>query len=88
MHDGSVATLEDAIAHYSAGGRTIPAGPHAGVGGDNPNKSHRVRGFTLSDGERRDLVAFLESLTDEELLRDLRFANPWYRVIGSRAPSW
>ena len=27
MHDGSVATLEDAIDHYAAGGRTIADGP-------------------------------------------------------------
>ena len=39
MHDGSVATLEDAIDHYAAGGRTIADGPYQGVGRDNPNKS-------------------------------------------------
>src|SRR5262249_18169206 len=39
MHDGSVATLEEAVDHYAAGGRTIAGGPHAGVGHDNPNKS-------------------------------------------------
>ena len=39
MHDGSVATLEEAIDHYAAGGRTIASGPNAGVGRDNPNKS-------------------------------------------------
>ena len=27
MHDGSVATLEEVIAHYAAGGRTIASGP-------------------------------------------------------------
>ncbi|MEM6743235.1 MAG: cytochrome c peroxidase, partial [Pseudomonadota bacterium] len=29
MHDGSVATLEEAIRHYAAGGRTLPEGPRA-----------------------------------------------------------
>ena len=28
MHDGSVATLDDAVSHYAAGGRTIPEGPY------------------------------------------------------------
>lgn len=28
MHDGSVATLEEAIEHYAAGGRTISQGPY------------------------------------------------------------
>ena len=83
MHDGSVATLEDAIDHYAAGGRTIPDGPYRGVGRDNPNKSPAIRGFTLTDGQRADLVAFLRSLTDEDLLRDPRFANPWAGA-GSR----
>lgn len=77
MHDGSVATLEDAIDHYAAGGRTIADGPYHGVGRDNPNKSPTIRGFTLTAVQRADLVAFLRSLTDEELLRDPRFANPW-----------
>ena len=77
MPAGSVATLEDAIDHYAAGGRTIPGGPDQGVGRDNPNKSPAIRGFMLTAAQRADLVAFLQSLTDEELLRDPRFANPW-----------
>jgi cytochrome c peroxidase len=77
MHDGSVATLEDAIEHYGAGGRTIGDGPNRGVGRDNPNKSPTIRGFTLAPGQKADLLAFLQSLTDPEVLRDPRFANPW-----------
>lgn len=34
-------------------------------------------GFKLSEQESADLVAFLESLTDVELLTDPGFANPW-----------
>ncbi len=83
MHDGSVATLEDAIAHYAAGGRTIADGPNKGVGHDNPNKADAVRGFTLTAAQRADLIAFLESLTDDALLHDPRFANPW---PGGRSP--
>jgi cytochrome c peroxidase len=77
MHDGSVATLEDAIDHYAAGGRTIAAGEWRGVGHDNPNKSDTIRGFALTAEQRADLSAFLSSLTDDELLHDPRFANPW-----------
>ena len=77
MHDGSVATLEEAIDHYAAGGRTVTAGPYQGVGRDNPHKSSAVPGFTISPEQRADLVAFLESLTDEALLRDPRLSNPW-----------
>jgi len=77
MHDGSVATLEDAIQHYAAGGRTVASGQYQGVGRDNPNKSTTLQGFTLTNDQRSDLVAFLQSLTDEALLRDPRLANPW-----------
>jgi len=77
MHDGSVSTLRDVIAHYAAGGRTITDGPYQGVGRQNPNKSSTIRGFSLSDAEQDDLIAFLESLTDEDVLRDPRFADPW-----------
>jgi cytochrome c peroxidase len=77
MHDGSIATLEDVLAHYAAGGRTIASGPYQGIGHDNPNKSPSVRGFALSPEQREDLIAFLRSLTDESLLHDPRFSNPW-----------
>ena len=77
MHDGSIATLEGVIDHYAAGGRTIDSGPYAGNGSASPYKSGLVPGFTLTGGEREDVLAFLRSLTDEEFLRDPRFANPW-----------
>lgn len=79
MHDGSVATLEEAIDHYAAGGRTIVDGPFRGVGRENPHKSTSIRGFTLTAAQRSDLIAFLHTLTDTALLHDPRFANPWPR---------
>jgi cytochrome c peroxidase len=76
-HDGSIATREELIEHYAAGGRILQSGPSAGVGRDNPYKSPRVRGFSLSEAEERQLVAFLESLTDRAFVSDPRFADPW-----------
>jgi cytochrome c peroxidase len=77
MHDGSAKTLDAVLNHYSAGGRTIVGSPYAGDGFHNPNKDPLIRGFTLSLEERTDLIAFLESLTDEEVIHDQRFGNPW-----------
>jgi cytochrome c peroxidase len=77
MHDGSIATLDEVLDHYAAGGRTIEEGPFAGVGADNPYKSEFVTGFSLTPDERADLLAFLESLTDETFLTDPRFASPF-----------
>jgi cytochrome c peroxidase len=77
MHDGSIATIDEVIAHYEAGGQTIESGPYAGNGRNNPNRNPLVVGFTLTPQEKIDLIAFLESLTDEEFLRNPKFANPW-----------
>jgi cytochrome c peroxidase len=77
MHDGSAKTLDAVLDHYSAGGRTIVGSPYAGDGFHNPNKDPLIRGFKLSLEERTDLIAFLESLTDEEVIHDQRFGNPW-----------
>ncbi len=64
MHDGSLATLEDVIDMYAAGGRNVTDGPYAGDGRESPNKSPLVRGFPITPEERADVVAFLEALTD------------------------
>jgi cytochrome c peroxidase len=77
FHDGSAATLDDVIDHYAAGGRTIAGGPNAGDGSANPFKSSFLIGFTLTDDERADLKAFLDSLTDDAFVADPRFSNPW-----------
>lgn len=68
MHDGSMATLEEVIDSYAAGGRVISNGALAGDGRLFQNKSSFVRGFSLSDEEKAALIAFLKSLTDESLL--------------------
>lgn len=79
MHDGSIPDLRGVIAHYSAAGRTITAGPNAGVGSASPLKSPFLPGFRLTEGETDDLIAFLESLTDPAFLIDPRFSDPWQK---------
>lgn len=66
MHDGSLATLDDVLDHYGNGGRTR-----------SPLADHLMERFTLTDDERVDFIAFLESLTDEALLVDPALADPW-----------
>lgn len=63
MHDGSIDTLENVVAFYAAGGR--------GNGVNSPIKSQFISGFTLSEKETNDLIAFLHSLTDHKFV-----ANP------------
>lgn len=77
MHDGSIATLSEVLDHYAAGGRKLESGPNAGDGSKSPLKSSLVVSFTLSDDERRDVLAFLDSLTDESFLSNPDFSDPW-----------
>lgn len=79
MHDGSIATLDEVIDHYANGGRDLAAGPYAGAGSSSPLKDEFMVGFVLEDRERDDLLAFLDSLTDEQFLTDPRFADPFRR---------
>ena len=61
MHDGSVATLNEIVAHYSNGfhpSETL-----------NPNLAkHPKDGIQLSREDQRALVAFLEALTDPQYI--------------------
>jgi cytochrome c peroxidase len=71
MHDGSTPGLSQVIDDYAAGGRA------ARMSGKRPARGVAVRPFTISTSEKQDLMAFLESLTDEGFLVNPRFANPW-----------
>lgn len=77
MHDGSIATLDEVLDHYAAGGRTIAEGPNAGVGSASPLRDPLVRGFEMTEQERADILAFLDSLTDDGFLTDPALADPW-----------
>jgi cytochrome c peroxidase len=83
MHDGSVATLDEVIDHYAAGGRTIGTGPLAGDGSENPFKSDFIVGFTITTEERADLIAFLESLTDQTFVTDPKLSDPWLEPFST-----
>ena len=73
MHDGSLATLEDVIEHYREGGV-----PH-------PGQDPRIRRLSLSEREVADLVAFLQSLTGDNL--DELAAEARATEIGDRRSS-
>jgi cytochrome c peroxidase len=84
MHDGSIATLTGVLQHYADGGRTIESGPNAGRGSTSPLKNPLVFRLDLTPDEKSDLVAFLESLTDESFLTNPDFGDPF---LGAAAPA-
>ena len=57
MHDGSIPTLEKVIERYSNGGVK------------NPYLDKEIRPLKLSADEQRDLLAFLKSLTGNDVRR-------------------
>jgi cytochrome c peroxidase len=81
MHDGSIPTLHEVLrTHYARAGRAVHAGRAA-----NPLRSEFIAGFDISEAEIADVVAFLESLTDERFLRDPAHQSPWPIVAGQVA---
>jgi len=72
MHDGSLPTLEVVIRqHYAVKGHSAIAGK-----GPNPLRSEFIEGFKLSNREVQDLIAFLNSLTDESFITNPAFSDP------------
>jgi cytochrome c peroxidase len=64
MHDGSVKSLDDAIRR------------HLDESGANPRRDAALKGVRLSPGQTADLVAFLQSLSDQTFVTDPAFALP------------
>ncbi len=55
MHDGSLTTLEDVVEFYNKGGD------------DNPEKDPLIKPLDLTDEEKAELVAFLKTLTGDNI---------------------
>lgn len=61
MHDGSLSSLQEVLDHYMRGGHK------------SPGRDLRIRPFTLSNAERADMLAFLDSLTDRDFIENPQF---------------
>jgi cytochrome c peroxidase len=71
MHDGRFKTLEEVVDHYNSGmvnSSTI-----------DPSLIYPLNngGLQLSAEDKRDLVAFLKTLTDEVLLTNPQYSDPF-----------
>ena len=70
MHDGRFTTLEEVVDHYDHGivisGSVDPALAFS-----------KQTGLQLSDQDKIDLISFLKTLTDEEIIADERFSDPF-----------
>lgn len=71
MHDGRFSTLQQVIEHYNSGVQ------------NHPNLSNQlrvngqVRRLNLSQNEKNNLLAFLHTLTDDSMIDDEKFSDPF-----------
>lgn len=63
MHDGSLPTLEAVIDFLASGGEHFP------------NQHPHTLGFSITDREKADLIAFLDALTDTDFVTNSEFAR-------------
>jgi cytochrome c peroxidase len=73
MHDGRFETLEEVVEHYDSG-------IQASATLDNrleQRNSNNPRRLNLTNQEKEALVAFMKTLTDQELISDEKFSSPF-----------
>lgn len=72
MHDGRFGTLEEVIEHYNSGVQN-----HPNLGDALKDNNGLAIQLNLSVQEKTDLVNFLKTLTDESLISDVKFSDPF-----------
>lgn len=72
MHDGRFESLEEVIDHYSEG-----IADHPNLDKRLKDESGAPRRMDITEPEKDALIAFLRTLTDEEMIRDPRFSDPF-----------
>ena len=70
MHDGVFNTLEEVVEHYNSGIQSSSTL-------DPALKNTQATGLMLDAQEKADLVAFLKTLTDYDLLNNSAYTDPF-----------
>jgi cytochrome c peroxidase len=72
MHDGRFTSLEQVVEHYNSGIKNhINLSPTLRDRNGNPIR------LNMTQAQKTDLVAFLNTLTDTQMLTDEKFSNPF-----------
>lgn len=72
MHDGRFDSLEEVVEHYSSGIQNHPT-LHPTLRNGNGTPAN----YNFTEEEKAAVVAFLHTLTDEDLIDDEKFSNPF-----------
>ena len=71
MHDGRFSTLEQVLNHYATNvQKTATLDPTLQANGQ--------LGIAMTDDEKAKIIAFLKTLSDEQFVKDYRFADPGF----------
>jgi cytochrome c peroxidase len=70
FHDGSAASLSEVIDHYSKG-------EYKGNGRLNANKHPLIKGFSITELEKKSLISFLLCLSDSSIFNNKAILSPF-----------
>ncbi len=72
MHDGRFADLGEVIDHYSTGIKN-----HPNLAASLKDDDGKPRKFNFSPSDKQALIAFLETLSDDHMMNDPKFSDPF-----------
>lgn len=70
MHDGRYHSLQEVLDHYSDSVQQLSTLDPLLL------QSNGKTGISLTQGEKQSIIAFLQTLSDEQFIRDVRFSDP------------
>lgn len=77
MHDGRFETLEEVLDHYDHGiQESETLDPLMREASNDPTKLRERLGFHMTEDEKKAIITFLQTLTDEKFITSKAFANP------------
>lgn len=74
MHDGRFTTLEQVLDHYSTGIQS-----HPNLDSRLKDQNGHAMVLNISPQEKQDMIAFLHTLTDNALVTDPKFSDPFIK---------
>lgn len=80
MHDGRFATLEEVVEHYNSGVQDHP-NLNSSLKDEDANGNLQPQQLNLTEQEKTDVVNFLKTLTDDVLVNDVKFSDPFVSVL-------
>ncbi|MEW6982236.1 cytochrome-c peroxidase [Colwelliaceae bacterium 6471] len=83
MHDGRFENLQQVLNHYNGGIKRSRTLSPLIVEADNIPKTQKNHiSLNLSEDEKKAIIAFLHTLTDEDFLTNRRFSNPFNSEVN------